>query len=62
MTHGIPNGNTLRQVYLMWLISDNPQQMLQENGLVFEQITRFQDIIGITWGQFIEARNKEIGE
>lgn len=54
----IDENYTLRDVYLMWLISLNPRQMLEENNLSYQHMIAFRKIEYITWGQFCDARSR----
>lgn len=49
---------SLREVYLTYLIAINNKQFLEENNLIPEQVIAFRTINHLTWGDFIAAKSQ----
>lgn len=54
--YAIPPTNTLREVYLMWLIANDPKEFASENGLNSNQLFAFRNVEQYTWQEFEQER------
>lgn len=52
----IPDNTILREVYLMWLIAINPQELLEEHGLNSMQVMAMRNYTNDTWKDFNDLR------
>lgn len=52
----ISDGSTLRDVYLMWLIANDPREFASEHGLSTDQLIAFRDCPQFTWLEFKQER------